>query len=162
MILKYITYGLVFLITMIIGWFLVPFIYPIKEFVRRNEIRPFWWFLNNTLPEVEGDIDFGDFGRFKHNFIGFYRQNALRNPTHNLKLWLSPPKGDKENVIGELKMLSTQWDYKVGKRSATYTIKGVKCFRKSMIKEFGKFYLYYNIGFDDKWYNYTIKIGTKN
>ena len=78
--------GIVYLALTIIGCIFVPFIYPIRIRVREKEIAPFWWFVNNTLPEVKGDIDYGDFGRFKKNFWGFYQQYALRNPFHNLKI----------------------------------------------------------------------------
>ena len=160
MYLKWGLMGVFYALLFIVGLVFVLFIYPIRKWVRVYEVKPLWWFLNNSLPEVKGDIDYGDFGRFKHNFIGFFRQNALRNPYHNLKIkYLNPKQGIKRNVKGKLQLLSVDWNYEVGSTEATYKIKGTKYFRKSMIWEFCTRYFHYQIGVNDNHYLYKFKSG---
>jgi len=152
--------GVLYLCLFIVGLFIVPCIYPARHYVRNNEIWLLWWFLNNSLPEVKGDIDFGDFGRFKHNFKGFYQQNALRNPFHNLKIkYLKPKQGIKTDVKGELNLLSVDWNYEVESTKGTYKIDNTKYFRKSMIWELGRRYFHYQIGMNDNHYLYKFKTG---
>ena len=152
--------GILFLILFIIGLVIVPLVYPIKRIVRKYKLKPFWWFLNNLLPEVNGDIDYGDFGRFKHNFKGFYQQNALRNPYHNLKInHLKLKQGTKTDIKGELILFSVDWNYEVGFTSGTYKVNGRKYFRKSMIWELGRTYLHYQIGMSNNSYLYKFKTG---
>ena len=152
--------GILYLLLVIVCLFIVPCIYPVRKWVRMYEIKPLWWFLNNSLPEVDKDIDFGDFGRFKHNFIGFFKQNALRNPYHNLKItYLKPKQGIKRNIKGELNLLSVDWNYEVTNTKGTYEIKGTKYFRYSMIWEFCTRYFHYQIGMSDNNYLYKFKTG---
>ncbi len=159
-VLRWLLMGLLSLVLFAIGLVLVPLIYPIRKWVRYYEVKPFWWLLNNSLPEVKGDIDYGDYGRFKHTFIGFYKQNALRNPYHNLKVkYLKPKQGIKRNVKGELMLLSVDSNYEVGNTKGTYTIKGTKYFRRSMIWEFCTRYFHYQIGFENHKYLYKFKTG---
>ncbi len=122
---KWFIMGIVYLLLTIIGLVFVPFIYPIRKWIRRKEIVPFWWFVNNTLPEVKGDIDWGDFGRFKHNFKGFYQQNALRNPFHNLKIeHLSPnKKGFRKIINWEFWTIKIHIKIGYGKTKYLYTFK---------------------------------------
>lgn len=156
---NYILIGLIFLSSYIVGLVLTPFNYFLRHWVRRRNIIPLWMFLNDTKPYDKNDIDYGDFGRFKHNFIGFYRQNAIRNSHWNLKLLLSPKKGIKYDAIGNLDLLSIRWNYKVGRTFATYKIRGKKYFRASGIKEFLGMYFHYQFGANDYRYLYKVKWG---
>jgi hypothetical protein len=103
MYLKWFVIGVVYLALTIVGCVLhLPyFTYHYRAWIRYNEIKPFWWFVNNTLPEVKGDRDYGDFGRFRpKNWWAFYQQNALRNPFHNLKItYLAPKKKGFRKII---------------------------------------------------------------
>ena len=129
---KYITYGLIFALAYVVGLVIVPIIYPFRHRIRKRNIVPLWWFLNDTKPIDNNDIDWGDYGRFKHNLKGFYQQNALRNGHWNLKLLLAPNKGIKTDVKGKLTLLSTRWNNKTGRTYATYKIDGTKYFRYSI------------------------------
>lgn len=126
-ILKFIGVSIVFLIMYILGLLIVPFLYNFRDIIHKNKTKPFWYFLNDT----KIGRDAGDFGRFKHNLIGFYKQNALRNSHWNLKLILTPKKGKKENVKGKLYFYTTNKPELLGFNFATYEIKGSKYFRMS-------------------------------
>lgn len=130
--LKYISVILLFAFMYLIGLVLVPFLYPFRKFIHKYKIIPFWYFLNDT----EGNKDAGDYGRYSHNFIGFYRQCALRNSTWNLKLALKPKQGIKKNVKGNLQFYNLLKPLKFGCQFATYEIKGSKYFRFSFTKKF--------------------------
>ena len=147
MIFNYLKYGVIFGLMTILGWFIVPFLYPFRKLIRKHKENPFWYFLNDTTV----GRDAGDYGRFKHNFIGYYRQCAIRNPHWNLKLKLHPKIGKKENVKGDL-----LWrNYTVlGKQRCTYTIDGTKYFRYSYSN--GKFY--YQFGASENRYIFKFKI----
>ena len=135
MYIKYIAIQLLFLISYLLGLIIVPFLYPF----RKNGIKiikPFWYFLNDT-PIT--DNDGGDYGRFKHNLIGFYKQNAIRNSHWNLKLLLAPKIGIKENVVGNLFAYNVMKPYKFGCNFATYSVGGTKYFRFSFTKEYKYF-----------------------
>ena len=142
----------------ILGLFLTPLNYFIKDWVRKNKITPLWWFLNDTEPYDKNDKDWGDFGRFNSNFIGFYRQNALRNSHWNFRLnVLKPKKGEKINVKGELKLLSLNWNFKLGSTFATYKIRETKYFRYSLIKKVWKYYINIQLGAADNRYLFKFK-----
>jgi len=163
MIIRYILIGLIFGLAYIVGLIITPINYFIKDWLRNTFPGVVWWFLNDTKPFNNKDIDFGDYGRFKRNFIGYYRQNAIRNSHYNLKLLLKPKQGDKRYVIGELKLLDLDWNFKVGKTKATYKIDGVKYFRLSLIKKlvcvFGYgLYFHYQIGADNHRFKYKFKL----
>ena len=119
--------GIVYLFLTLVGCVLhlLYFTYYFRVWVRKNEVVPFWWFINNTLPEVKGDIDWGDFGRFKHNFIGFYQQSALRNPFHNIKIeYLATKKEGFVKVINwEFWTITVHIKIGYGKTKYLYTFK---------------------------------------
>jgi hypothetical protein len=142
-----ILYGIVFFITFFIGLFIVPILYFFRDTSTRTL---FWYFYNDTKQKNKYDVDAGDFGRFKHNIIGFYRQNALRNPQWNLKLTLAPKKGKKENVKGNLEW--RRYNLK-GWQFATYEIKGSKYFRMS----YSAGWFYFQLGASDNRYIYKFK-----
>lgn len=127
MIIRYIGIGMLFGLMTIIGWLVVPFLYFFREYIRDNNITFLWYFLNDT---TEGK-DAGDYGRFNHNFIGYYKQCAIRNPCWNLRGLFIP-----ELKITNLKGISTLRNYKIwGKQYATFNIGEYKHFRYSITKE---------------------------
>jgi hypothetical protein len=103
MYLKWLGMGVVYLLLFIVGciYHITYLPYLFRVIIREKEIKPFWWFVNNTEPEVKGDRDWGDFGRYRpKNFWSFYNQSALRNPFHNLKIeHLRPKKKGFKKVI---------------------------------------------------------------
>ena len=157
MVIRYIAYGLIFALAYVVGLFIVPLIYPFKYYIRKYNIVPLWWFLNDTKPFDLNDIDWGDYGRFSHNIFGFYQQNAIRNSHWNLKLLLAPKKGIKTHVQGELTLLSARWNNKIGSTYATYQIDGVKYFRYSHIYKVFKWKWNVQLGANDYRYLYKSK-----
>ena len=144
---KYLLLGILFIIVTVLGWFVVPFLYPFRKFIRKHKENLFWYFLNDT---TEGR-DAGDYGRFNHNYFGYLRQTMVRNPHWNLKLKVAPKTGEKENVKGNLEW--RRYDLK-GKQFATYTIKGTKYFRFS----YSVGWWYCQFGASDNRYIYKFKI----
>lgn len=95
---RFILFQLLFLVMVIIGWFMPLITYPFRKVIRKHRTFFLWWFMNDDYKI--GDIDSGDFGRFKHNFIGYYQQNAIRNPIWNFKHLFAPIQGNKI-IIGK-------------------------------------------------------------
>jgi hypothetical protein len=161
-ILRWLLIGIVRLFAYISGLFICLFIYKFRPFIRRNKLTFFWYFLNDT---TEG-IDAGDFGRYKHNFIGFYRQCALRNSHWNLNLLLAPKKGKIENIKYSKKSDKTMVLYRMpfeneknfilGYQNATYTIDNTRYFRFSLLKKV--FFIHINIQFGATTNRYLYKI----
>lgn len=160
MIARYILHVLLMVILTLLGFIITPINYFIKGFVRKYNIVPLWWFLNDTVPISPLDIDAGDYGRFDNNFIGFFRQNGWRNSHWNLRLVLGRKlKGVKTDIDGEMTLLSTTWNYKAGTTKATYRIDGKNYFRVSMIKEIWKYYFHCQLGSNDYRYLFKFKTG---
>ena len=181
MIFRYLLHGLLTSVCVLIGLIVTPLNYFVRDFVREHKIVPLWWFLNDTLQYSERDVDWGDFGRFSHNFIGFYQQNAIRNSHWNLRTMVGAHlTGEPYNIIGEMHLLGVRWNYKVGRTFATYYINKVKYFRTSLIKETSEFtfirsvgkwnafkfekyrtkiYIHYQFGTNEYRYIYKIKLG---
>lgn len=162
-ILRHIIYGLcIFLPMSFIGLFIYPLIYLFRNGIRKYKITPLWWFLNDTT----GDRDAGDYGRFKHNFIGAYKQSAIRNPHWNLKLSLAPNKGLIEQIDIRIKPIEdtlglTFCNYKIfGKQFVFYTIGNEKYFRYSFTKTmfWGKFIQNMQLGTSVNRYIYKHRI----
>lgn len=131
--LKYLTYGLIFGITYLIGLVITPINYIIKDWLREKYPDTIWWFLNDRLPLGDKDIDAGDYGRFKHTPLGFYKQNALRNPHWNLKLLLSPKYEKPVYTKGTPETISTTWNPKFKILYSEFSMKGEKYFRVSWL-----------------------------
>ena len=148
---RYLILGILFLTMTILGWFITPFLYPFRKFIRKHKENPFWYFLNDTTKGT----DAGDYGRFKHNFIGYYKQCAIRNPHWNFKLKVAPKVGKKENVKGDLEW--RRYNLK-GLQYATYTIDGTKYFRFS----YSVGWWYCQFGASDNRYIYKSKININN
>ena len=134
---RYLAYGIVFLLMAIIGLVITIFIYPFRKSIRRKKSNWFFKFLWFFLNDTKDGRDAGDYGRFNHNFIGYYRQCAIRNPHWNLKLALSPEKGLLTEVKGNnLTFYNLVKPIKFGTQFATYKIKGKKYFRYSFNRKF--------------------------
>ena len=69
----------------ILGLFIVPMIYFIRDEIRTLKIRLLWYFLNDTTKQNESDVDWGDYGRYERNFWGYFKQCALRNSHWNFR-----------------------------------------------------------------------------
>jgi hypothetical protein len=164
-IIKWLLIGIVRLLAYITGLFFCLFIYKFRPFIRRYKsfwTRLLWFYLNDT----ENGTDAGDFGRYKHNFIGFYRQCALRNSHWNLNLLLAPKKGKIENIKYSKKSDKTMLLYRMpfenekkfilGYQNATYTIDDTKYFRFSLLKKV--FFIHINIQFGATTNRYLYKI----
>jgi hypothetical protein len=116
-----------FLYRTIFGLFIVPFLYKPRVGIRENRKLPWWYYMNDDYKP--DDKDSGDFGRFKHNFIGFYQQNALRNPIWNYKVEkLIPNQGTKYNVLGDIRWCNKEI---FDKRTGTYWVGDEQYFRWS-------------------------------
>ena len=88
MIFRYLGLGILFLVMTVLGWVLIPFLYPFRKFIRKHKENFFWYFLNDTTK----GRDAGDYGRFKHNILGFWLQCAIRNklaPNKKLKNYVT-------------------------------------------------------------------------
>jgi hypothetical protein len=121
---------------------------------------PWWWFVNNTFPEVKGDRDHGDFGRFlKDTWKGFLQQNVIRNPAHNFRWWIGPLQEMYTHITGTVIPISVDWNYYVGSTYGTFRRGGVKYFVHSRLFHLFGMYWYYRIGMDNKTYDYTVKWG---
>ena len=152
---NYILIHLLFLVFWLLGAVLiVPLIYHFRKFIRRNKLTFFWYFLNDT---TDG-IDAGDFGRYNRNFIGYYRQCALRNSHWNLKLTLVPKQGNKDNLKGKLYAYTTNNVNLLGYNFATYEINNKKYFRFSFNKKIGKLILNSQLGALENRYVFKIRI----
>ena len=159
MIVRYILNIILMLFLTVLGYIITPLNYFIKGWVRKHNVIPLWWFLNDTKPYDKNDIDWGDYGRFENNFIGFYKQNAIRNSHWNLRLILGKKlQGEKYAINGEMKLLSPRWNYKLGTTKGTYRINSRKYFRVSAIIKLGKRYFHYQLGTNDYRYLFKFKI----
>lgn len=156
MILRWIGYGLLFVLMIILSIPIVPLIYPFRKFIRKHKENFFWYFLNDTTK----GRDAGDYGRFSHNFIGYIKQCLFRNPHWNLKLKLSPKTGVKENLKGKTYLYNVNKPLVTGFNWCTYFIEGIKYFRMSFtLKIFWLFYISSQLGAADNRYLYKFKIG---
>lgn len=133
MIRKYIIHGLIFGLAFIVGLLIVPVIYWFKDWLRYKYPNTIWWFLNDRPPLNKNDIDAGDYGRFKHNLWGFYRQNALRNPHWNLKLLLSPEYEEPVYTKGTSETISTTWNPVFKTLYCEFYMQGKRYFRISWL-----------------------------
>ena len=119
----------------IIGVPICMMIYPFRDWIRTNDITILWYFLNDTKKKYESDVDFGDFGRFKSNYIGFLRQCAFRNSHWNLRLLIRDEIGPMTNKVIVYNTTENPFMFcnlKIhGKQKVFYTVNGVRYFRMS-------------------------------
>lgn len=147
MIFRFILYGLLTIILFAIGLFVTPFNFWLRHPLRKCFPNTIWWFLNDTIQDPEWlDIDWGDYGRFKNNFIGFYQQNALRNSHWNLRMLLRPKHGDYSDIKGNLTAKHLKWNNSFGVTYGTFEMSGFKYFRLSWIIKIFKWYSYGKFG----------------
>tara|TARA_Y100000758_G_C15981898_1_gene397217 strand:- start:292 stop:813 length:522 start_codon:yes stop_codon:yes gene_type:complete len=165
-IVKWLGYGVFTGIFYIISLFITPLNYFIKEWVRDNNITPLWWFLNDTKPINDKDVDWGDFGRFKHNFWGFYMQNAIRNSHWNLRLLLAPKQGKitdvkyskkSDKTLTLYRMPNENEEPKFGFQNVSFKMNGKKHFRFSLLKKIKKLIINVQFGVSSR-YLYKIRI----
>ena len=153
---------ILFALFYVLGLVLTPFNYFLRHYIRRKKITVLWWFLNDTTKFHKNDIDYGDFGRFSHNWWGFIRQNAFRNSHWNFKtIVFIPKKAEKENLKGNLEVLDKDWNFKIGWNYATYKIKGTKYFRLTFIKKIGNYYINGQMGAFEHRFKFKLKIVNK-
>ena len=137
---RYIGYTLLDGLLYLLGIFIVPFLWFKKEAINSTGKGFWWWFLNDTTKQNDSDIDWGLYGRFSHNFFGYYKQCAFRNSHWNFRVHVNVPnQGDKDNLtpigadttfyrmpfVGEKPVL--------GEQSIKYEIGGVSYFRYSTL-----------------------------
>lgn len=144
MLTRYIGYGLLTLTAWVVGLFIVGPIYPIKDWLRTFDVK--WWFLNDTKPIDKYDIDSGDYGRFKHNFLGFYRQNAFRNSHWNLRMLLRPKYGRIHHIRGNPEQLDIKGEIKLGCRFGIFKMFDINYFRLSWVLKIFKWYSHGKFG----------------
>lgn len=119
-ILRWALIGILRLVMLVIGLIIVPFLYPIRDIIRDGQENGlwiphfFWWFLSE---KIEGDKDSGDYGRYKHNFWGYYWQTAIRNPVSNFRNTILTPKKGEETLVKSSKNTYV-YDIKTGKRAS--------------------------------------------
>ena len=174
-ILRWMLWAPYFFIAWIFSHVLVFFIYLPRDIIRRGKKNGYWvayflWlFLNDT---TEGE-DAGDFGRYKHNFIGFWKQNARRNGFWNGRLEIAPLTGiaikiktSKNDVIhmdtGEkvkAKLVLCNMTKYMGINFVFFTVKETRYFRFSLTRIIlrGNRLLNIQFGTDDKRYLYKVK-----
>jgi len=160
-ILKYIGIGLLKLLIVLVAFILSPLNYYIRGWLRSTWPNTTWWFLNDAPAYDKNDRDVGDFGRFSEDFKGFFQQNVMRNPAHNLSLLLGPYNTNITNVKGDMNLLSVDWGhYKPGFTFATYKAEGRSYFRMSWIWEFSKTRFWHGqLGMSSNTYVYKMKWG---
>ena len=159
-ILIYILKFIIYLIAYIIGLVITPINYFIKDKLRVAFPNVTWWFLNDTTPISNTDIDSGDYGRFELSFIGYYKQNALRNSHWNLKMLLRL-KNFGEDVILNQKIISLRYNPKFGNVYNSFEYGKHKLFQYSYLYKIGIFYIHGQIGYSDKSRElYKFKVGT--
>lgn len=134
------------------GLLITPVNYVIKDRLRSFE-NVTWWFLNDYPPFGQNDIDAGDFGRFKHNFWGFFKQNALRNSHWNLRMLLRPKYEEPYNILGNIEELNPKWNAKIGVRLGTLKMHNKKYFRLTWIIKIFKWYNHGQFGLSKHHYN---------
>ena len=135
----------------------IPIVYPFRNEIR-NLKRSYtiayllWLFLNDTTKQNEKDIDFGDYGRYKHNIFGAFRQSVIRNNAWNFKLVLG------EGLNSQITSMKTIFydgkqppllfrNYSVwGYQFATYEIGNDKYFRASFTKLIGRLLVNFQAG----------------
>jgi hypothetical protein len=127
-ILRYVLIELMFLGVWVFAFFVTPFLYPFRD---KKLPFIFWMLLNDT---TEGK-DAGIYGRFKHNFWGFWRQCVFRNSHYNLKLWLAPQQGEETSAIGNPIFYNVNYPFRFGKQKYTYRVNGTHYFRYSFNKK---------------------------
>ena len=165
---RYIKIILLFALFWVLSWFFWVQAYLIRDFVRANTNKLYfkflWLFLNDTTKQSENDIDYGDYGRFKHNIIGAFRQN-LRNNAWNFKInYTVPEQGEKTHYKGNtLLFYNTRLPIILGKQYATYKINGVSYFRLSATLKipfwfFGYKYYNYMLGASNTRYLFKIRL----
>ena len=148
---RYILNGIITLIAFAVGLFITPINYLIKDWLRKFKVT--WWFLNDYPPFDENDIDAGDYGRFKHNFIGFYRQNAFRNSHWNLRMLLRPNYQMPYAESGNLEEIDKTWNPKRGVNLGTFRMNGKKYFRLTWIIKILWWYSHGQFGLSKHHYN---------
>lgn len=165
MVLRYLGFGVIRGLAWIVALFVVPIIYGYKDMLREKYPNVTWWFLNDTVSIGDGDIDWGDYGRFekKHGkgFIAFYLQNAIRNSHWGLVLLLSPHNTNLTERKGDMTFLSIMFGrYEPGVNFGTYKAEGIKYFRLSWTIEYlWVFYSHGQLGASNNRYIYKLKAG---
>lgn len=127
---------LLHLLLYIVGVVVCLFIFPFRDKIRKYNITPLWWFLNDTTKSSKSDIDYGDFGRFKTSYWGFLQQCAFRNSHWNLRLKLSVEQGTIVDIKeyyneGKKSIFMFRNLTFLGRQKVFYTINGVRYFRMS-------------------------------
>jgi hypothetical protein len=137
-ILRWALISLLFGVIWLLGIVIVPSIYAFRTSIREGKKKGkwfhtfLWYFLNDTTKTNEADIDWGDYGRFSHNFYGYIKQCLFRNSHWNLKILLVPkrnPHNKKDNVVGTLYQYNVGKPLKTGVSKGTYSVQGQKHFR---------------------------------
>lgn len=152
MILRFTLNGLITLIAFAIGLFITPINYFMKDWLRRSQ-NTTWWFLNDFPPFNKDDIDAGDFGRFKENFVGFYRQNAFRNSHWNLRMLLRPKHETPYAKTGNLEEIGKTSNPKLGVHFGTLKMHEKKYFRLTWLIKIFKWYSHGQFGLSKHHYN---------
>ena len=159
-ILLYVLKFIIYLISYIVGLVITPINYFIKDKLRIAFPNVTWWFLNDTTPISNTDIDSGDYGRFKRNFIGYYKQNALRNSHWNLKILLRL-KNFGGSVVLNPRIISLRYNPKFGSVYNSFKYGKHKLFQYSYFHKIGMFYIHGQLGYSNKGRElYKFKIGT--
>jgi hypothetical protein len=154
-------YGLIFLGMYIIAPLFFSYTVKGRANVRLRKDRSkwhkfLWLFLNDTKKSSNEDIDYGDYGRFSHNWIGAIKQNLFRNSHWNFKInYLLPNKGTPTNVKGNMTLCNLT---KYGKQSATYNINGEEYFRASYTGDIVGCRVNYQIGATTNRYLYKVRL----
>ena len=177
MILRYLFYGLVFILAFFIGLVIFPIIYIFRKAIRAHAPNVFNYFLNSDeIDELSND--YGDAGWRKRKgidiesknwlgkFIVSYRWAAIRNPHYNLKLAIAPRKGKKTHV--KIKFDTTSegglifCNEKIrGRQFATYRTEGRKYFRFSFTLPFLFWTLNHQSGTSSVRYIYKLRLWSK-
>jgi len=162
--------AILYLIMYIPSPIIVPLNYFIRDRVRSKGLKFLWYYLNDTKQDPEWkDIDWGDFGRFKHNFWGYIKQNLFRNfiwnlklsmlfkkPVTNIKQAIKDIEDSMTDTKGNLKMIDILYNYYEGFTWGTYRLNNKLYFRTSGLIEIYGIYFHFQLGTTYR-YKYTAK-----
>ena len=140
----YLFKAIIFAIAYVVGFIVTPVNYFIRNWLRSKFPKVTWWFLNDTVGISNTDIDAGDFGRFDRNFIGYFKQNAIRNSHWNLKMLLRI----KGKFVGNMSpIISIRYNQTFGSLYRRFTFGKYNLFQYSYLYKIGKFYIHGQFGY---------------
>lgn len=178
-ILRWILIGLVHLTMYLLGCIVTPLLYWSRGSIRENKDKFYnyiaWLFLNDSTANNDEDVDWGDYGRYSHNWLGFVRQSVIRNSHWNFRrTYFIPEVGDAtllKSYYSELYIAKTDKEYVNplmlcnidnywGKQYCKFSINDTLYFRCSFTVEvkYINYVINMQLGMDNERYLYKFRI----